>query len=40
MPLLQSELNAPLGDAEIAQAISRELDRQMNQIELFKTQFI
>ena len=40
MPLLQSELNASIGDAEIAEAIGRELDRQMNQIELIASENI
>ena len=40
MPLLQSELNASIGDAEIAEAIGRELDRQMNQLELIASENI
>ena len=40
MPLLQSELNTSIGDAEIAEAIGRELDRQMNQLELIASENI
>lgn len=40
MTLHQTQLNATLGDAEIAAAIGRELDRQMNQIELIASENI
>ena len=40
MPIRQSQLTAALGDSEIAGAISRELDRQMNQIELIASENI
>ncbi|UCI22746.1 serine hydroxymethyltransferase (plasmid) [Mesorhizobium sp. B2-1-8] len=40
MTLHQTRLNAPLGDAEIAASIGRELDRQMNQIELIASENI
>lgn len=40
MTVHQTELNATLGDAEIAASIGRELDRQMNQIELIASENI
>ncbi|MGE4167623.1 MAG: serine hydroxymethyltransferase, partial [Xanthobacteraceae bacterium] len=40
MNLHQTQLNASLGDAEIAASIGRELDRQMNQIELIASENI
>ncbi|BCG97907.1 serine hydroxymethyltransferase [Mesorhizobium sp. 131-2-1] len=40
MTVHQTHLNATLGDAEIAASIGRELDRQMNQIELIASENI
>src|SRR5574341_778802 len=40
MTVLQAQLNSSLGDAEVAAAIGRELDRQMNQIELIASENI
>jgi len=40
MTLHQTQMNATLGDAEIAASIGRELDRQMNQIELIASENI
>lgn len=40
MTLHQTQLNRSIGDAEIAAAIDRELDRQMNQIELIASENI